>query len=232
MRLESILVWSAIAAIIGSYPAFGADGQRSFVVIGEGQSTVVPDLVHVVLGISTQADTASEALQTNSQKAEDIISKLQQDKVDWRDIQTVNLQLEPRYASSPGLDARSGRLLGYTASSSIHLKVRDISRLGTLIDGAVNKGAVAVGGIRFDIADPATALNAAREHAFDDARQRAELYAKRAGHPLGPLISLSEEGPSPTREYGGGASDALAAPLAPGELTLRVRIRASYGITQ
>ncbi len=59
--------------------------------------------------------------------------------------------------------------------------VRDISRLGSLLDKAVDAGANAIYGIGYGENNPSALLDKARPLAVADARRKAEIYASAGG---------------------------------------------------
>ena len=76
------------------------------------------------------------------------------------------------------------------------------------------------------------ALDEARQRAFDDARRKAEIYAKAANVRLGTPTSISEDG---QRRHGAvpmrtAFKASAPAQIAPGEETLRVSVSVSYEI--
>jgi uncharacterized protein YggE len=85
-------------------------------------------------------------------------------------------------------------------------------------------------GLEFLVSQQSKLLDQARDEAIADARRKAELYAKAAGARLGAVVSISEEGSSPPPRPMQ-AMRAGAAPVAPGEQTLRAVVSVSYELT-
>ena len=111
------------------------------------------------------------------------------------------------------------------------IKVRDLTKVSSLIDTLVGAGANEIGGINFMVAQASKLLDEAREKAVADARRKAEIYAKAAGVSLGAPLSISEEGnapPTPYRKMSAGM--AAPAPVAQGEETLSVTVSVSWAI--
>jgi uncharacterized protein YggE len=82
-------------------------------------------------------------------------------------------------------------------------------------------------------ADPAKALDQAREAAVADARRKAEIYAHAAGLALGRVTWITEDAgyapPMPMARMSAAAAPAPV-PISPGEDTLRVRITVGFDI--
>lgn len=171
-------------------PALAQDVQRQITVTGEGSISAAPDLAWVNVGVSHRADTAAEAVGLMSAGMAAVMAKLTEEGVAAADIQTGQLSLYPNY------DDRSydsaPQVTGYTATIAVDVRVRDLDRVGAILDAVVADGANTFGGIRFDLADSSAAFADARRDAVADGRAKAELYAEAAGVTLGDLVTLSE----------------------------------------
>ena len=136
---------------------------------------------------------------------------------------------------SPG-QAGAPAIIGYSVSDEVTVIVRDIPRLGSLIDKSVLAGANAIYGVAYGENDPGALLDKARPLAVADARRKAEIYASAGGAKIGRLMSLTEErGAEPpvgfaARAYAPGG--AAATPIEAGEDKLRVTVTARFELTQ
>ena len=74
------------------------------------------------------------------------------------------------------------------------VRLRDVSKVASVIDTLVGAGANDIGGINFTVSQASKLLDEAREQAIADARRKAEIYAKAAGVTLGAPLSISEGG--------------------------------------
>src|SRR6202012_1853537 len=150
--------------------------------------------------------------------------------IDSKDIQTSRLSLQPENAPN-----RSGpsAIVGYRASNRVTVRLHDVTKVASTIDMLVGAGANDIGGINFMVSQASKLLDDARTQAVDDARRKAEIYAKAAGVTLGAPLSISEEGspgPMPFRKMAGVM--AAATPVAQGEETLSVTINVTWAIKQ
>ena len=90
-----------------------------------------------------------------------------------------------------------------------------------------------IGGVAFVVSQESKLLDEVRVKAIEDARRKAEIYAKAANIRLGAPVSISEEGgsgdrPMPVRaQFKAGAT---STPIAPGEETLNVSVTVAYEI--
>ena len=154
-----------------------------------GESTVAPNKATIMLGVQTDAPTAEAAIRENANKMSRVIAALKRGGLTDREIQTSNLSLNPQYVYQENLPPR---LTGYQASNQVIITVRELSRLGQVVDATVNAGATNVGGISFGVEDSTESENRARLEAVDNLRAKADLYAKAMGYRVARLVTLNE----------------------------------------
>jgi uncharacterized protein YggE len=219
--LAFALAMTAIAA-----PAARA-ADRLVTVTGEATVAVAPDTAVIRVGVTSAAKTAREASDANGKQMTAVLAAIKDAGIAARDIQTSRLSLQPQYDPN-----RSGtaRLLGFQATNQITVNIRDIDKLAGIIDQAIAAGANEMSGLEFVVSEQSKLLDQARDDAIADARRKAERYAKAAGVKLGAVTSISEEGSSPPPRLMQ-AMRAGAAPVAPGEQTLRAVVSVSFDIT-
>src|SRR5271169_3325141 len=157
--------------------------QARIVVIGEGNVTVPPDYAAIRSGVTTRAKTVKDASDDNAKLMVAIITALQNSGIEQKDIQTSEFSVQPVYVQ-PQSNGEA-KLTGFSVSNQVDVKVRQIGKLGDIIDQLVTAGATDIGDVEFLLADPSKALDQARTAALADARRKAELYAKAAGLSLG-----------------------------------------------
>jgi uncharacterized protein YggE len=212
-----------------SAPASDASAARTLTVTGIGEVDVQPDEAFITVGVQTDADGAAEAMQTNNTQMQAVIDALTGAGVDDADIQTQFITLQPRYGDQTNPNAVP-EIVGYTAINNVEVRARDLDQLGDLLDTAIQAGANNVGGIRFSVGEPDTLREGAEQAAFDDARAKAERWARLAGGTLGPVLSLSDgtvsESPVFAADLGLRAGGGV--PLEPGTETIRVVIQVTW----
>ncbi|WP_170317810.1 SIMPL domain-containing protein [Paroceanicella profunda] len=226
-----ILIPALTGLVLGIAPLAGLaeERQSTISVTGEGESVLVPDLAYVTLGVTTEGETAAEALTANTDAMTRVFDLLTQQGVAERDTQTSQFSLNPVWADQR--DNAEPRIAGYRASNLVTIRVREIDALGGLLDGLTRQGANSIQGISFSASDMTEAMEKARRAAVEDARARAALYADAAGVALGEVLSLSEQG------GGGGApmyrmaAEAAPVPLARGETTVSASVSMVFEIS-
>ena len=200
-----------------------------------GESEVVPDKATITLGVQTDAPTAAAAIGENANKMSRVIAALKRDGLTDREIQTSNLSLNPQYVYQENLPPR---LTGYQASNQVIITVRELNRLGQVVDATVTAGATNVGGISFGVEDATEAENRARLEAVEALRAKAELYAKAMGYRVARLVTMTEGGgytpvpPPMPMMMRAEAAKFDSTPVSPGELKVRVDVSATYELTR
>ena len=167
---------------------------RTITVPGEGRVSVRADLAELRVGIALTEETVQGARTAGALALQSVLSRLKTLGCRSADIQTSVVSMTPAYDYS---NNRPPRLIGYALANSVNVTIRDLERVGDIIDGALTSGATTLDGVTFRIADPAPAQREARELAVADARARAETLAKAAGVQLGSVIAMSEGGAEP-----------------------------------
>ncbi|MEL6959632.1 MAG: SIMPL domain-containing protein, partial [Pseudomonadota bacterium] len=152
------------------------------------------------------------------------------------DVRTGAVRLQPRYSSS---SLSSGnQILGYVAVNTVTVDLRDLDRLGPLLQALIGDGANRLDDVRFGLQDPTDALDEARRRAVAEAMRRAALYADAAGVELGAVLSLSDTGGAgyqPLRaemammDMAQSAPD-FAIPTAPGDIEMSVSVSMVFAI--
>lgn len=164
-------------------------------VSGEGEVFLAPDIAILTLGVVREADTARAALDANSEAMKSVVAAMKEAGIEARDLQTSRFSIQPRYiypkAKRDG-QQEAPRIVGYTVSNQLTVRIRDMPSVGSILDKAIGLGVNNDGNIQFTNDDPSEAIDTARENAMKDARKRAETLAGAAGVKLGQILELSE----------------------------------------
>jgi uncharacterized protein len=194
---------------------------------GTGTVSAAPDMAEITTGMVTQAPTAALALAANSQAMERLLQALGALGIAARDIQTTNISVSPLRRQTR--DGQPPAITGYEVTNQVRVKVRDLSRLGGVLDQQVGQGANLVHGIQFGRQEPAPLLDEARKRAMADARRKAELYAAAAALKVGRVVAVQEAGAgSPRPEMAQRAMMSAAVPVAPGEQEIQASVTVTF----
>ncbi|MGY6532996.1 SIMPL domain-containing protein [Glycocaulis sp.] len=234
--LAATVLALAVALMAGGHAnaqeAASNEGRLSLSATGEVRLT--PDMASVTAGAVTRADTASEALAANARQMSRVFRALEQAGIARRDIQTSNLSVSPVYAPYDSSRGSDQRIIGYEATNTVRVTVRDLDRLGRTIDALVNAGGNRLQGVNFAHSDPAEARDEARRRAVAELNRLRGLYAEAAGISTGRMLSLSESAghqPYPGAFLRAEAVSAdVSTEVAPGEITISVQVDAVWAI--
>ena len=190
-----------------------------------GEASRAPDVATASAGVVTQAPDANTAMRANATQMQKVVAAIRAAGVAERDIQTTGISIHPSYRH---VDNEEPRISGYNASNSVNLKVRDIAKLGEVLDALVASGANNVNGPSFGIDQPEAVYDEARRKALEQGRARADMYAGTLGLRVRRIVSISEggriQGPQPMYAMRAMAMDAESTPVAPGENTLTANL--------
>ena len=191
-------------------------------VTGVGSASAVPDVVRLDLSVRCDGADVSVALGDSARRTEALGTAALDHGVAPADLQTSGAGVHPRH------DRDGVNVIAYTAYESLRVTVRDMARVGDLVQaftGAAGN-ALTVERIALEISDPTPVAERARAAAFRDARTRAEQYAELADRTLGKVVAVSDV------DHGGGAQprrELIAAktggmPVQPGENTVTATV--------
>jgi len=203
--------------------------ERYVSVSATGDIAAEPDMAYISTGVIVEAETAKDGLARNSTVMAKLIDGLKSLGIAPKDIQTTSVNVQPRYVQAK--DGHPNTFSGYRVVNQVRLTVREIKRLGEMLDAAVGLGANQVNGITFDVSNAETLKDEARKQAMVNAKRRAELYATAAGAQLGDVLTISEEvnaGPRPMSMARSAMAGAV--PIEAGTRTLTVEAHVTYSL--
>ena len=194
---SGLVVVAALAAAVLIGPRQGVsaeDGKlpRVISVSGLGEVKSRPDMATISTGVVTEGATAKEALAKNNAAMTEVIAALKKAGIADDDIQTSDFSVSPKYPPYQPNQTTAPRIVGYTVSNQVTAKVKDLQKLGPVLDTLVQAGSNQINGVMFGIDEPKAQLDDARKKAVTDARAKAELFADAAGVSLGKVIQISE----------------------------------------
>lgn len=221
----------ASAALLDARTGMAADGdkmERTVSVSATGSVAAEPDIASISAGIITEAETAKDAIARNSIVMTKLIDGLKTAGIAAKDIQTTTINVEPRYTQPK--DGRAATINGYRVMNQVRLTVREVKRLGEILDQAIVLGANQINQIAFDVANTETLKDEARKQAMENARRRGELYAKAAGGQLGPVLRISESVGELHPMPGGRMAMRASVPIEAGTRSLEVEVHVVYAL--
>ena len=228
--IAAALVLSA-AALAGVGRPESAQGQetsgpaRSITAAGVGSVTTVPDRAHFSFGVQAQSRTASQALEAAEAQLSRVVAALRSAGIAQADIQTDQISLSPR-TSEDGV-----QIVGYTAVSSVSVRVRNLDRAGPVVDAAVGAGANQVYGPSLTRSDQTAVYRSALRAAYVDARAKAQALAEAAGVTLGVMTSIVEGGGSVPMPLAAGRAEDAKATVEPGTQEIQASVTVTFAVS-
>ena len=229
--LVSLMVFGLLAACSPNTAPTAPENVRSMNVNGVGRVTLVPDIATINIGVRTEDEVVTDALEGNTAQANAISEVLQDLGVASEDIQTSNFNVYPSERYDPMTGQVEGRF--FVVENTVNVKVRDLSSLGEVLSAVVEAGANNIYGINFNVEDRDAAIAEARQLAIEDAKAKAEAIAEESGVELGEILNISVySGSTPTIYYDakGGAYSEAAVPIAAGTLSITMEATLKYSI--
>ncbi|WP_433790026.1 SIMPL domain-containing protein [Actinoplanes sp. CA-252034] len=165
----------------------GDPARETVLVTGTGEVSGEPDTLSADFGVETTAATVGTALEQALTAATRMRDALVGAGVARADLQTANVSINSTTDDT-------GKVTGYTVSQGLNATIRNLPKAGPLMTAAITAGgdAARLNGVSFTIEKNAALIAKARKKAFADAHDKAELYARAAGRPLGRVVKISE----------------------------------------
>jgi uncharacterized protein YggE len=197
---------------------------------GEGRVTASPDVARIVLGVEAQDLSLSKANADATTRMKKVLATLEKAGVASKDIRTLRYAVDvQRSFEKPN----AGVVIGYRVVNQVLVTLRELPRLGALLDQVVAAGANDVGSLSLEKEDISAERARALERAMADARGRASVLAKAAGASLGEALQVSEGGRGPVVPLGAMARMAATSsevPVAGGELEIVATVDVAFAI--
>ncbi len=225
---------------LGLPDTFGKSGV--IVMDGEGSVRVRPDAARIRIGVVSEGASPTDVAQQNATRMSSVVEALKRgagDSAAGIEIRTAVLSLAPIYSVDQGPSGSPQKIIGYRATNNVRVLVRDLEQrtalLASLIQQANTAGANEISGPEFLVLNDAKPLVEARVNAVEDARTKAETYARALNVRLGRVLTVieGERGHRPMPMMARAASDRNALPpIEPGSNELSARVRVMWELKQ
>ena len=232
--LISILLLGSLLAACGpsNITVQTQPAQRTITVTGTGKVTLTPDIAYISIGVHTENASAKEAVSENSTQAQAVNAAIKGFGVASKDIQTTNFSIYSQQQTDS-----NGKVTGvlYVVDNTVYVTVRDLTKLGDLLDSTVSAGANNINSIQFDVADKTGALSQARLAAVADAKKQADELTKATGVTLDVVQSISYYDTTAPVTVQYAKADAMVAapasvPVQAGSMQIYTTVNIVYGI--
>jgi len=193
---------------------------------GFGRTERTADIAQATFVVEGIRETAAEARSVAASAATGVLGALEGAGLTAGDIRTAGIDVSPNWDHEDGRPVRRG----FTVTNRIGATIRDLERVGSVLDAGLGAGATGLDGVAFLLAEPGPAATEARRLAVEDARGRAETIAAAAGMRLGSLRALVEGSPAtplprPEMRMAAMAADSFVpTPVLPGSIEVLVTV--------
>jgi len=232
MRTKLIIPFLAILLTLSACGP-SATSEQTLNVTGTGTVYATPDIAYIYIGVHTEEYEISQAMTNNNSQAQAVLEAIRNTGVEAKDIQTSNFSVWSYQANDPVTGMATGTK--YAVDITVYVTVRDLSKLSTLLDTAIQAGANNINSITFDVADKSAAMTDARRQALEKAIVLANELSGAAGLSLGSIQNITYSDVSTTyygygMGGGGGAEGSATTPINPGQVQLTASVNVIYGI--
>lgn len=171
---------------------------KTIMIVSEGEALAVSDIASFTFSVNEEGATSEEAQKKATDKINKALDYLKSNNVDEKDIKTENYSIYPKYENVAPCyafecNARQPKIIGYTVSQSIRVKVRDTDNTGKFLTELTKFEINDVSGISFTIDDEDAIYDLARKDAIEKAKAKAEAIAKDLNVRLGKIVSFNED---------------------------------------
>ncbi len=171
---------------------------NTITVSGKGEVTAVSDIASLYVNLNKEGKTAKEAQDLLNTEITKVLKYLKDQKIADKDIKSEYGGLNPKYSYEQPTcftypcPTRDPKIIGYTASQSITIKIREVDSASEIRTGLAGVGVTDISGPTFGIDDEEGFKDQARSKAILDAREKAKVLAGELGVRLGHVVSFNE----------------------------------------
>ncbi len=191
MKIYMIFGLLLVISLIGLAGCQQTGEEHTLNAQGTSELTFDPDEAEVWAGISIVKDTAEEAQSEANKVINAIIDGLRYKGISEDDIETENLNL---YEERTWTQDEGSKVIGWRASQTLKVKTSDLTKVGTIVDVAVNNGANQINNINFGLTQEKEQeyKKQALSVAAKNAKEKAEILAESLGFKLGEVKTVTE----------------------------------------
>lgn len=177
-----------IANNINHTATITSGNQNSISVAGDGQVFATPDTFILSVVAQEKTKTTQEGFAQVGAKIASLKALMIQNGVAEKDIQSVNISINPNYIYDNG----KSTIDWFLATHGLTIKIRKLESVDQILTGVSTIAWVQIQSTSYDIDDKTELYRAARTLAIAKARAKAEDMAKATGISIGKVTSISE----------------------------------------
>lgn len=207
-----------------------APRERTIQVSGEGRVSVRPDVAVVFAGVTATGKDLGKATADATAAMRRMLDAIAKAGIPANDVQTTRHDVS---VDRPWTDKGPGPVTGYTVVDEVRLTVRDLAKIGLVIERVLAAGSNTLRSLSFEKDDPTPEQARALAAAYASARAKAEALARAAGVTLGEVVTMSAGGqvrPYPMMRNTMAMEKAEGAPVSPGEVEVAASVDVTFAI--
>ncbi len=175
--------------------AMGEEQIRTITVNGTGTAEVKPDRATLRMSIVAREATLTAAQKAAADVTTEVLKMIDRMDIDRDQVDTTGASVRPDYRWNS--DKEEQELRGYVAERQISVVIKDLERLGAIVEGAVGAGVNQVSPPHLDSSKRKQTYRNALRAAADDAKESASQLANALGAKLGEVISINSGSNAP-----------------------------------
>lgn len=186
-----IMIVSGVMVVINGIRGRGGDDYKNTISVqGQGKVYAKPDIAIVDLSVVTEGKNIKDVQDRNTKKMNGVIDFLKDFGIEDKDIKTINYQIYPRYNYENRVIPE---IIGYEITQTLEIKIRNLEKIGEILDKSVGAGINQVSSLRFWIDKDDELKEEARKIAIDDAKKKAKNLASELGIKLIKLTGYNDD---------------------------------------
>ena len=189
-RVSAVVLVAAMVSVLGVQVSQAAP-VRYISVSSVGTVKVTPDAVRLNASVSNISKVSKDALAAANVAASKFRAAILANGIDKKYLASTTLTVYPEYNYT---QEGGNVLIGYRASQSFEVVIRNAAKAGEIVDAVVASAGdlLAINGVTPFVYDNTKATEAARNSAVKNAKAKAASYAKFLGVKIGKIIYLQE----------------------------------------
>jgi len=189
-RVSAVVLVVAMVSVLGVQVSQAAP-VRYISVSSVGTVKVTPDAVRLNASVSNISKVSKDALAAANVATSKFRTAILANGIDKKYLASTTLTVYPEYNYT---QEGGNVLIGYRASQSFEVVIRNAAKAGEIVDAVVASAGdlLAINGVTPFVYDNTKATEAARNSAVKNAKAKAASYAKLLGVKIGKIIYLQE----------------------------------------
>lgn len=238
MKAAFFLIPALLAVVAGgqSMPPAATAQVNTIYAGADGKFESAPDTAVLRFDIAAQEDSSRAAYDKAAAAADRVRQALKNNGIDVKVMQIGFYSVQPMYDwKNP-----KHKVIGYRVSTDLTLKLRDFSKIGSIIEQTADVDSMQNQSLNYTLEDVEPAKAKAAEDALKKARNQASAVATAGGRTLGELLYASVDVsqqiimpvPMMRRAAVGGAqvAEAPTAEFTPQRVTISAHVNAMFAL--